>query len=383
MRFSAVIVAAGSGTRAGPGEAKQWRRLAGKAVARWSAEALLAAGADELVVVVGEGQDAQAQDALAGLGAFKLVPGGAARSDSVKSGLAALAGPDDQIVLVHDAARPLLTVELVRRLLVALETAPAAILALPLADTLKRDDGTGRIIGTPSRVGLWRAQTPQGFRLGQLKAAYAAWPAGEEPTDEAIVLERAGGAVALVPGDPALAKLTFPEDFAMAERIAGAARTMRVGQGIDAHRFGPGDSVWLCGVQIAHSHGLVGHSDADAGLHAITDAVLGAIGEGDIGDHFPPTDPQWRGASSDQFLLHAAELVARRGGRIVNVDVTLVCERPKIKPHRQAMRERLAALLGLDLAAVSVKATTMEGMGFTGREEGLLAQAVAMVELPA
>ena len=381
MRFSAVIVAAGVGTRAGPGEAKQWRRLAGKAVARWSAEALLAAGADELVVVIGEGQEDQASEALAGL-PHKLAPGGAARSDSVKAGLAALAGGDDQVVLIHDAARPLLGVDHIRRVLAALETAPAAILALPLADTLKRDDGTGRIVGTPSRAGLWRAQTPQAFRLGQLNAAYAAWPAGEEPTDEAIVLERAGAEVALVPGDPALAKLTYPEDFAMAERIAGAARTMRVGQGIDAHRFGPGDSVWLCGVQIAHSHALVGHSDADAGLHAITDAVLGAIGEGDIGDHFPPTDPQWRGAASDRFLLHAAELVARRGGRILNVDVTLVCERPKIKPHRQAMRERLADLLGLDLAAVSVKATTMEGMGFTGREEGLLAQAVAMVELP-
>ncbi len=383
MRFSAVIVAAGVGARAGPGEAKQWRQLGGKAVARWSAEALLAAGADELVVVIGDGQEEQAREALAGLGDYRLAAGGAARSDSVKAGLAALTRDDDQVVLIHDAARPLLKVEHVRRLLAALETAPAAILALPLADTLKRDDGTGRIVATPSRVGLWRAQTPQGFRLGQLKTAYAAWPAGEEPTDEAIVLERAGAEVALVPGDPALAKLTYPEDFAMAELIAGAARTMRIGQGIDAHRFGPGDSVWLCGVQIAHSHALVGHSDADAGLHAITDAVLGAIGEGDIGDHFPPTDPQWRGAASDRFLLHAAGLVAARGGRILNVDVTLVCERPKIKPHRQAMRERLAGLLGLDLAAVSVKATTMEGMGFTGREEGLLAQAVAMVELPA
>src|SRR5579872_2689826 len=383
MRFSAVIVAAGVGARAGPGEAKQWRQLGGQAVARWSAEALLAAGADELVIVIGDGQEERAREALAGLGAHRLVTGGAARSDSVKAGLDALATGDDQVVLIHDAARPLLKVEHVRRLLAALETAPAAILALPLADTLKRDDGAGRIVATPSRAGLWRAQTPQAFRLGQLKTAYAAWPAGEEPTDEAIVLERTGAEVALVPGDPALAKLTYPEDFAMAELIAGAARTMRIGQGIDAHRFGPGDSVWLCGVKIAHSHALVGHSDADAGLHAITDAVLGAIGEGDIGDHFPPTDPQWRGAASDRFLLHAAGLVAARGGRILNVDVTLVCERPKIKPHRQAMRERLAELLGLDLAAVSVKATTMEGMGFTGREEGLLAQAVAMVELPA
>ena len=235
----------------------------------------------------------------------------------------------------------------------------------------------------PNNAQFWANKANAAAYTADLKAAYAAWPADEEPTDEAMVVERAGGAVALVPGDPALAKLTFPEDFAMAELIAGAARTTRIGQGIDAHRFGPGDAVMLCGVAIPHDHGLVGHSDADAGLHAITDALLGAIGEGDIGDHFPPTDPQWRGAASDVFLRHAADLVASRGGRILNVDVTLVCERPKIKPHRAAMRQRLAELLGLGLAAVSVKATTMEGMGFTGREEGLLAQAVAMVELPA
>jgi 2-C-methyl-D-erythritol 4-phosphate cytidylyltransferase/2-C-methyl-D-erythritol 2,4-cyclodiphosphate synthase len=388
MGFSAVIVAAGVGQRAGPGEAKQWRTLAGRPVVRWSAEALLAAGADELVVVVAEGQQDRAQAALAGLAGWRLAVGGAARSDSVRAGLSALAAGDDAIVLVHDAARPLVRRGHVERLVAALETAPGAILALPLADTLKREGGTGddglaRIAETAPRAGLWRAQTPQGFRLGVLRAAYAAWPPHEEPTDEAIVLEQAGHAVALVPGDPALAKLTYPEDFAMAELMAGAARTMRVGQGIDAHRFGPGDGVMLCGVQIAHDRALIGHSDADAGLHAITDAILGAIGEGDIGDHFPPTDPKWRGAASDQFLKHAAGLVAARGGRIANVDVTLVCERPRIKPHRAAMRERLAELLALPLEAVSVKATTMEGMGFTGREEGLLAQAVAMVELPA
>jgi len=383
MRFSAVIVAAGAGSRAGPGEAKQWRALAGRAVARWSVEALLGAGADEVVIVIGEDQEARAREALAGLDRLRFTQGGALRSQSVRRGVEALSAPDDGVVLIHDAARPLLRAEHVSRLLAALELSPAAILALPLADTLKRDSGDARIAATVPRDGLWRAQTPQAFRLGALKAAYAAWPADEEPTDEAMVVERVGGAVALVPGDPALAKLTFPEDFAMAELIAGAARTQRVGQGIDAHRFGPGDAVMLCGVAIPHDHGLVGHSDADAGLHAVTDALLGAIGEGDIGDHFPPTDPQWRGAASDIFLLHAAALIADRGGRILNVDVTLVCERPKIKPHRAAMRQRLAELLGLDLAAVSVKATTMEGMGFTGREEGLLAQAVAMVELPA
>jgi 2-C-methyl-D-erythritol 4-phosphate cytidylyltransferase / 2-C-methyl-D-erythritol 2,4-cyclodiphosphate synthase len=383
MGFSPVIVAAGVGARPGPGAAKQWRTLAGRPVVRWSAEALLGAGADELVVVVADGEQGRAREALAGLAGWRLATGGAARSESVKAGLAALAAPDGAIVLVHDSARPLVRREHVERLTAALADAPGAILALPLADTLKREDAAARIAETVPRAGLWRAQTPQAFRLGVLNAAYAAWPAGEEPTDEAIVLERAGHAVALVPGDPALAKLTYPEDFAMAELMAGAARTMRVGQGIDAHRFGPGDGVMLCGVKIAHDKALIGHSDADAGLHAITDALLGAIGEGDIGDHFPPSDPKWRGASSDHFLLHAAQLVAARGGRIANVDVTLVCERPRIKPHRAAMRARLAELLGLGLAAVSVKATTMEGMGFTGREEGLLAQAVAMVELPA
>jgi len=382
MRFRSVIVAAGVGARAGPGEAKQWRMLAGKPVARWSAEALLAAGTDGLVVVIGAGQAEIARAAFAGLD-VRFVEGGAARSDSVKAGLAALGGGDDAVVLIHDAARPLLKAEHLQRLLTALETSPAAILALPLADTLKREDGAGRIVETPSRANLWRAQTPQGFRLGAIKAAYAAWADTGEPTDEAMVIERAGGEVALVPGDPGLAKLTYPEDFAMAEQLAGATRSIRVGQGLDAHRFGPGDTVWLCGIAIPHTHALVGHSDADAGLHALTDAILGAIGEGDIGDHFPPTDPKWRGASSDQFLTHAVSLVTGRGGRVVNVDVTLVCERPKIKPHREAMRARLAELLALPLSAVSVKATTMEGMGFTGREEGLAAQAVATVELPA
>jgi len=383
MRFAAVVVAAGSGTRAGPGGAKQWRAVAGRPAVRWSVEAFLAAGADEVVVVIAEDAAEMAQAALAGLPRWRTVAGGATRSQSVRSGLAAVSGDDETVVLVHDAARPLLTGAAIGRLLAALETAPAAILALPLADTLKREGEGQAIVETPSRAGLWRAQTPQGFRLGALKAAFAAWPVAEEPTDEAMVVERAGGQVRLAPGDPALAKLTYPEDFAMAELLAGAARITRIGQGYDAHRFGPGAAVILCGVEIAHTHALIGHSDADAGLHALTDAILGAIGEGDIGDHFPPTDPRWKGASSDRFLAHAVELVAARGGRVVNVDVTLICEAPKIKPHRQAMRERVAGILGVDVAAVSVKATTTEGMGFTGRAEGLAAQAVAAVELPA
>ncbi|HQN49911.1 MAG TPA: 2-C-methyl-D-erythritol 2,4-cyclodiphosphate synthase, partial [Phenylobacterium sp.] len=309
------------------------------------------------------------------------VAGGAQRADSVQAGLKALAGPLDEPVLVHDAARPLVTPAHVAAVLAALSGTDGAILALPVADTLKR--GAAMIEATVPRDGLWRAQTPQAFRRQALLDAYARWPGDAEPTDDAAIMERAGGRVALVPGDPLLMKLTYPEDFAMAERLAGAARVTCIGQGVDAHRWGPGDAVWLCGVRIDHDQTLIGHSDADAGLHALTDAILGAIGDGDIGEHFPPTDPQWKGASSDRFLAHAVDRVAAAGGRLVNVDVTLVCERPRIRPHRDAMRQRLADLLGLPLARVSVKATTTEGMGFTGRQEGLLAQAIATVELPA
>jgi 2-C-methyl-D-erythritol 4-phosphate cytidylyltransferase/2-C-methyl-D-erythritol 2,4-cyclodiphosphate synthase len=377
MTFAAIVVAAGSGSRAG-GD-KQWRLLGGRPVVRWSVEALLNAGAEEVVVVVAGDGFGRAAEALAGLENWRAVVGGAERADSVRAGLEALTGAADRPVLVHDAARPLLSAEVIRRLLEALPGADGAIAALPVSDTLKR--GGDRIDGTVDRSGLWRAQTPQAFRADRLIAAYAVWPEGSAATDDAAVVERDGGTVRLVQGDPRLMKLTYPEDFAMAEALI--ARQTRVGQGFDAHRWGPGDSVWLCGVEIAHDQTLIGHSDADAGLHALTDAVLGAMGDGDIGDHFPPTDPKWKGAASDQFLIHAVERLAARGGRLVNVDVTLICERPKVKPHRQAMRERLAEILRLPLDAVSVKATTMEKMGFTGREEGLAASAIAMIELPA
>lgn len=379
MSFSAIVVAAGAGLRAGPGEPKAWRTLDGRPIVRWSVEGLLAAGADEVIVVTAADRLGDADAALAGLPRWRAVTGGATRALSVQAGLAALDAADTP-VLVHDAARPFVTAAHVRRLLAALDHADGAILALPVADTLKRGGTT--VDETVSRDGLHRAQTPQAFRRAPLLRAYAAWPADAEPTDDASVLERAGGGVALVPGDPLLMKLTYPEDFAMAERLAGGRRMVRMGQGIDAHRFGPGDSVWLCGVCVPHDHGLVGHSDADCGLHALTDAVLGAIGDGDIGEHFPPSDPQWKGASSDRFLRHAASRVAARGGQILNVDVTLVCERPKIRPHRDAMRARIAEILDLPEDRVSVKATTTEGMGYTGREEGLLAQAVVAVELP-
>jgi 2-C-methyl-D-erythritol 4-phosphate cytidylyltransferase / 2-C-methyl-D-erythritol 2,4-cyclodiphosphate synthase len=385
MEFSAIIVAAGSGQRAGPGAAKQWRRLRGKPVARWSLEAFLRAGARRVIVVIAPDDEGTAEDAFAGLEGWRLVEGGATRDRSVAAGLRALGGAPEEIVLVHDAARPLVDARHIAAVVAALDGADGALPALPVADTLKRvesEGGASHVTATIERTGLWRAQTPQGFRAGVLAAAYEAWPAGESPTDDAAVVERAGGRIVLTTGDPRLMKLTFPEDFAMAELLAGGAATTRIGQGFDAHRFGPGDGVWLCGVSIPHDRALIGHSDADAGLHALTDALLGAIGEGDIGDHFPPSEPSWKGAPSAVFLTHAAGLIAARGGRVVNVDVTLICERPKIKPHRLAMRARLAELLGVPLDRVSVKATTTEAMGFTGREEGLAAQAVASVELP-
>ena len=380
MTFSAVVVAAGAGLRAGPGEPKAWRTVGSRSLVRWSVEGLLSAGAREVVVVVARDRLPQVDAALQGLTSWRAVTGGRTRAESVQAGLAALTCGRNDAVLVHDAARPFVARAHVDRLLASLEVADGAVPALPVPDTLKRGDAL--VDETVSREGLWRAQTPQAFRFGRLKAAYRRWPASEEPTDDASVVERAGGHVAMVPGDPMLMKLTYPEDFLMAEQLAASRRIVRTGMGLDAHRFGPGDVVWLCGIRIEHDLGLVGHSDADCGLHALTDAVLGAIADGDIGEHFPPTDPRWKGASSDQFLTHAVNRVAAQGGRILNADVTLVCERPKIKPHRDAMRQRIADLLGLPIHRVSVKATTTEGMGFTGREEGLLAQAVVSVETP-
>lgn len=376
MAFSSIVVAAGTGSRAGG--AKQWRLLGGKPVIRWSVEALRVAGCDEIIIVVSKGAELDAATALQGLTGWRAVTGGAERVDSVRAGLAALSRTD-RPVLIHDAARPFLRHEMIDALLAALRTADGAMPALPVADTLKRGSDGG-VTATVDRTDLWRGQTPQAFMADRLLAAYAAWPDSETPTDDAAVVERDGGRIALVPGDPRLMKLTYPEDFAMAE--AFIPRHTRVGTGFDVHRWGPGGAVWLCGVEIPHDQTLIGHSDADAGLHALTDAILGALAEGDIGDHFPPTDPKWKGAASDQFLLHAAGMVTARGGRIVHVDVTLICERPKVKPHRLAMRERIAALLALPLGAVSVKATTSEGLGFTGRNEGLAAQAAATIELP-
>jgi 2-C-methyl-D-erythritol 4-phosphate cytidylyltransferase/2-C-methyl-D-erythritol 2,4-cyclodiphosphate synthase len=383
MDFVGIIVAGGSGARAGAGGPKQWRSLGGKPVARWSLEAMIQAGAAHVIVVIPQGDDEAARRAFAGLRGWSCVTGGETRADSTARGLEAAAAFDPGKVLIHDAARPFLAPRHVERLLRALEIVEGAAPAVPAVDTLKRTSPDAGPVSTVDRSGIFHAQTPQAFRFDSLTRAYQAWPAGEVPTDDAQVLERAGGSFELVPGDPLLLKLTYPEDFDMAEMIAASFGQTRIGQGFDAHRFGPGESVWLCGVEIDHPSGLLGHSDADVGLHALTDAVLGAVGEGDIGDHFPPTDPRWRGAPSHVFLRHALDLVERKGGSIVNVDVTLICERPKVKPHRERMRGRIAEILRLPIDRVSVKATTTEGMGFTGREEGIAASAIASVTLPA
>jgi 2-C-methyl-D-erythritol 4-phosphate cytidylyltransferase / 2-C-methyl-D-erythritol 2,4-cyclodiphosphate synthase len=382
-KIAAVVVAGGAGSRAGQGGPKQWRRLAGRPVASWSLEALSAWGAAPLVLVHPAAQAAEAAEAAAGLPGVRFAAGGATRTDSVRAGLEGLAPDEADIVLIHDAARPFLAARVLDQLAKVLEHVDAAAPALAVADTLKRATAEGMVLDTADRDGLWRVQTPQAFRRKVLADALAALPEKASATDDLALVEAAGARVQLTPGDPMLLKLTYPEDFEMAERLARAARHTRVGQGFDAHRFGPGDGVWLCGVKIAADRTLIGHSDADAGLHALTDAVLGALGEGDIGDHFPPSDPKWRGAASDQFLLHALALAAARGARLINVDVTLICEAPRIKPHREAMRIRLAEICGLPLDRVSIKATTTERMGFTGREEGLAAQALAVLEHPA
>lgn len=380
MRFSAILVAAGSGQRAGQGLAKQWRDLNGRPVLAWSASALIEAGAEPLVVVIRRGDETLAKAALSGLNGWVLTHGGENRSDSVRSGLAALRQGGPEAVLIHDAARPFVTTAHVQSLLAMLASADGAVPALAVADSLKTLGDKGLVAA--SRDGLIQVQTPQAFHRKALQAAYDALPPDAAMTDDAGVMERFGGRVVAVAGDIRLFKLTYPEDFAMAKALAAGRRAVRTGLGYDAHRFGPGEQIWLCGVEIAHDQGLVGHSDADVALHALTDAILGAIGQGDIGDHFPPSDSQWRGAASEVFLRHAAALVLAKGGALINIDVTLICERPKIKPHRQAMREKLAEILALPLDRISVKATTTEGMGFTGRGEGMAAQAVANVDMP-
>ena len=368
-----------------PGDVpKQYRQLAGRAVLTHAVRRFMTHPEVDTVQVVIHPDDRNLYDvAMAGLALPEPVMGGETRQESVRNGLAALAAeaPAGSRVLIHDGARPLVSAALIDRILYALESAPGAIAALPVADTLKRGEH-GIVTGTVTRDGMWRAQTPQGFSLSAIIAAHEV--AGDGAfTDDAAVAEAAGLDVRLVPGEEDNLKITTEDDLHRAELLLAGTMETRTGSGFDVQRFAPGDHVRLCGVDIPHSHSLLGHSDADAGLHALTDALLGAIGAGDIGTYFPPADAAWRDADSARFLLHAAELVAQRGGRIVNLDVTIICERPKIGPFRAAMTARIADLLAIENGRVSVKATTTEGLGFTGRREGLAAQATATIVLPA
>ncbi len=368
-----MVVAAGAGLRAGQPLPKQFARWRGKPVVRHSVERLTAAGVAPIVVMIPPGAEAIAAESLAGL-AVTLVTGGSTRQESVSLGLAALASDPPKLVLIHDAARPALPRAVIDRLVAALAVHEGAIPVLPVVDSLAQADGD--LMGAPARrEALRRVQTPQAFRYPAILAAHRSWRGELAAGDDAQVAQAAGMSVALVEGDEALHKLTYAEDF------AGALPAMRVGTGFDVHRLAEGEPLWLCGVRIEHSHGLAGHSDADVAIHALVDAILGAVGAGDIGQHFPPADPQWRGASSDRFLSHAVTLAGQAGYRVGNVDLTIVCEAPKIGPHRAAMRERLAAIIGVDITAVSVKATTTETLGFTGRSEGIAAQAVATLIL--
>jgi len=375
-RTAVLIVAAGKGERAGTSLPKQYERLAGRPLLRRTVEAFQGY---PVQVVIGAGQEKLAADALAGLALPPLVIGGASRQESVRRGLEALAKDSPDYVLIHDAARPLISPPVIAAVLAALEAgADGALPMVAASDTLRRrkEDGSWTLV---PRDGLYRAQTPQGFVFAKILAAHRNH-AQEEATDDVALAELAGLKVQMVEGDEKNIKVTRKEDFTLAETLLGAG-DVRTATGYDVHKFKAGDHIWLCGLKIAHSHGLEGHSDADVGLHAITDALLGCIGEGDIGQHFPPTDERWRGAASWKFLDHAASLVAAKGGVINHVDVTIICERPKVGPHRDAMKAKIGELLKIAPSRVSVKATTTEGLGFTGRREGIAAQAIATVKL--
>lgn len=379
MTIAAIIVAAGKGIRAGGTVPKQFAPLCGKPMLSHSVTALTSHPMiTQTIIVIGQGQHDHAH-ALQ-LENVSFVEGGTERRDSVRAGLEALEGQGVTRVLIHDAARPFIPASVIDALLAALDHAPGAVPALPVADTLAK--GTETLGNNVPRAGLNRIQTPQAFDFDAILAAHRAWPAGEEATDDAQMLRRAGHDVALVPGDAMLEKITHPADFAAAEARHAASRISRSAMGYDVHRLAAGEELWLGGVLIPHDKGLAGHSDADVALHAITDALLGTIGAGDIGMHFPPSDLQWRGASSDRFLDHAASLVRAEGGIIDFIDLTLICEAPKIGPHRDTIRSRIAQILDLPVGKVSLKATTTERLGFTGRGEGIAAQAIATIRIP-
>jgi 2-C-methyl-D-erythritol 4-phosphate cytidylyltransferase/2-C-methyl-D-erythritol 2,4-cyclodiphosphate synthase len=378
-RTVALIVAAGRGERSGGVLPKQFASVAGRPMVAHSHIALSSHPAVDAVLVVTGAEQFEQLDAA--LGSVRRVAGGATRRQSVRAGLEAIAadGGADR-VLIHDAARPFLNASVIDRLLDALDTAAGAVPVLPVADTLARSGETlGEVV---PRDGLVRVQTPQAFIFSDILAAHRSWSTDAEPTDDAQMLRAAAGQVVPVMGDTMLEKLTYTEDFGAAEARAAAHFRVRSATGYDVHRLEAGEELWLGGVLIPHDRGLSGHSDADVGLHALTDALLGTIGAGDIGTHFPPSDPQWKGAASDRFLVHAAELIHAKGGIIDFVDLTLICEAPKIGPHREAIRTRIAELLRLEEDQVSIKATTTERLGFTGRSEGIAAQAIATVRIP-
>lgn len=377
--FAAIVVAAGKGLRVGGHIPKQFRILRGTPLIRWSIDTLALAGADVIVAVVSPDAEAEARAALAGVDGVRFVHGGATRQESVRAGLEALADAAPEHVLIHDAARPDLPHEVIARLLAALDEHPGAIPVLPVVDSLAVAGASGVMAGKAEREALRRVQTPQAFRYPAILTAHRAWQGPADAGDDAQVLSASGGSVALVDGDERLKKITFAEDLMDQSAPPASGPAFRIGQGYDVHRLEPGEELWLAGVLIPHDKGLSGHSDADVALHAITDAVLGAVGEGDIGTHFPPSDPQWRGAASGRFLEHAVSLARKAGYTPANVDLTLICEAPKIGPHRPAMRAEVARLMGLGEGAVSIKATTTEKLGFTGRGEGIAAQAIVLV----
>jgi 2-C-methyl-D-erythritol 4-phosphate cytidylyltransferase/2-C-methyl-D-erythritol 2,4-cyclodiphosphate synthase len=391
MKHAALIVAGGRGLRAGGGIPKQYQILGGVPLLRHALLACLRHAAIGHVQVVIHSDDQELyHNAIRNLPAAEKLAaacfGGDNRQDSVRLGLEALNSlpQPPATVLIHDAARPFLKPDAIDRLLTVLGQTPGAILAVPVVDTLKRGNGQGQIQGGADRSGLWRAQTPQAFHFSAILDAHRA-AAGLNLTDDAAVAEQAGLAVQLVAGGEDNFKVTAAEDFARAERqLMQSLGDIRNGQGYDVHAFGdePGRPLMLAGIAVPHSRSLAGHSDADVGLHALTDALLGALAEGDIGQHFPPSDARWKGAASDRFLAHAADLVRARGGIIAHLDLTFICEAPKIGPHRDAMRARIAAICSVDIGRVAVKATTTEGLGFTGRREGIAAQAMATIRLP-
>ena len=375
LRTVALIVAAGSGSRVGGEIPKQFRKVRGRPMLTQSYAALSDhPKISDVYVVISDGQQTMAMNCLTGLPPPHLVVGGATRRESVRNGLLAIANDGGaEYVLIHDAARPFLPIAVIDDLRAALKDAPGAVPALPIVDSLARGEGT--LSDTVERDGLWRIQTPQAFLFEVIHSVHMNWT-GKEPSDDARMILASGHKVRIVPGDERLAKYTFASDFAEDSNLP----TIRSGLGFDVHRLAEGEELWLCGVCVPHDKGLSGHSDADVAIHALTDAILGALALGDIGDHFPPSDMQWRGASSDRFLAHAIQLAADMGYSLANADVTIICEAPKIGPHKAKMRARLAEIMAVDIGRISVKATTTELLGFTGRGEGIAAQAMATFE---